>query len=103
MDHTKWIKLDQEIIFPLRIPQCPIKMRVFHQNESCLACPHPSLSYEEGREQVGSSHFDENSHFDRTLVPFCFSLLGSFERCAKLCAFFYECFMYINLAKLHNL
>ena len=39
----------------------------FHQNESCLACPHPPSSYEGGREQVDSSHFDENSHFDRTL------------------------------------
>ena len=24
---------------------CPIKMRVFHQNESCLPCPHPPSSY----------------------------------------------------------
>ena len=39
-------------------------MRVFHQNESCFACPHPALSYEGGREQVGSSHFDKKtSHF----------------------------------------
>ena len=42
-------------------------MRVFHQNESCLACPHPPSSYEGGRDQVGSSHFDEKLHFDRTL------------------------------------
>ena len=34
-------------------------MRVFHQNESCHACPNPPSSYEGGREQVGSSHFDE--------------------------------------------
>ena len=33
-------------------------MRVFHQNESCLACPHPPSSYEGWREQAGSSHFD---------------------------------------------
>ena len=32
--------------------QCPIKTRVFHQDESCLACPHPPSSYEGGREQV---------------------------------------------------
>ena len=25
---------------------CPIKIRVFHQNESCLSCLHPPLSYE---------------------------------------------------------
>ena len=30
---------------------CPIKVRVFHQNESCLSCPHPPLSYEGRREQ----------------------------------------------------
>ena len=34
-----------------------IKVRVFHQNESCLSCPHPPLSYEGRREQKGSSHF----------------------------------------------
>ena len=33
-------------------------MIVFHQNENCLAYPHPPSSYEGGREQVGSSHFD---------------------------------------------
>ena len=33
-------------------------MRVFHQNESCLPCPHPPLSYEGRREQASSSHFD---------------------------------------------
>ena len=39
---------------------CPIKVRVFHQNESCLSCPHPPLSYEGRR---GSSHFDEKLSF----------------------------------------
>ena len=38
-------------------------MRVFHQNESCLACPHPPSSYEGGREQAGSYHFDEKLSF----------------------------------------
>ena len=41
----------------------PVKMRVFHQNESCLTCPHPPLSYEGGREQVSSSYFDETLSF----------------------------------------
>ena len=36
---------------------------VSYQNESCLACPNPSLSYEGGREQVGSSLFDEKLSF----------------------------------------
>ena len=40
---------------------------VSYQNESCLACPHPPSSYGGRREQEGSSHFDKNSHFDRTL------------------------------------
>ena len=39
------------------------QMRVFHQNESCLACRHPPSSYEGGREQVGSSHFDGKLSF----------------------------------------
>ena len=30
---------------------CPIKLRVFHQNESCLAWPHPPSSYEGRRVQ----------------------------------------------------
>ena len=30
---------------------CPIKVRDFHQNESCPSCPHPPSSYEERREQ----------------------------------------------------
>ena len=38
-------------------------MRVFHQNESYLACPHPPSSYEGGREQVGSSHFDRTLRY----------------------------------------
>ena len=42
---------------------CPIKVRVFHRNESCLSCPHPPLSYEGRREQKGSSHFDEKLSF----------------------------------------
>ena len=41
----------------------PIEMRVFHQNESCLSCPHPPLSYEGRREQEGSPHFDETLSF----------------------------------------
>ena len=40
-----------------------IKMRVFHQNESRLACPHPPLSYEGRREQKGSSHFDRTLRY----------------------------------------
>ena len=36
----------------------PIKVRVFHQNERCLSCPHPPLSYEGRREQEGSSHLN---------------------------------------------
>ena len=32
----------------------PIKMTVFHQNESCLSCPHPPSSYEGKREQEGT-------------------------------------------------
>ena len=35
----------------IKILWCPIKMRVFHQNESCLSCPHPPLNYEGRREQ----------------------------------------------------
>ena len=45
--------------YGIRILWCPIKMRVFHQNESCLACPHPPSSYGGRREQGDSSHFDE--------------------------------------------
>ena len=52
-------------------------MRVFHQNESCLACHHPLSSYEGGREKEGSSHFDEKLSFwmDTTIFyqyPFSF-------------------------------
>ena len=42
---------------------CPIKVRVFHQNESYLSCPHPPLSYEGRREHKASSHFDEKLSF----------------------------------------
>ena len=49
--------------FFTQVLQCPIKMRVFHQNESCLACPHPPSSYGGRREQEGSSHFDEKLSF----------------------------------------
>ena len=47
-------------------------MRVFHQNKSCLACPHPPLSYGGKREQEGSSHFDKKTliligHYGTTL------------------------------------
>ena len=35
----------------LELLWCPIKMRVFHQNESCLSCLHPPSSYEGRREQ----------------------------------------------------
>ena len=38
---------------------CPIKMRVFHQIESCLSCLHPPLSYEARREQGRQLSFDE--------------------------------------------
>ena len=41
----------------------PVKVRVFHQNESCLARPHPPLSYEGRREKKGSSHIDEKLSF----------------------------------------
>ena len=30
-----------------------------HQNESCLCCPPPHLSYEGRREQKGKCHFDK--------------------------------------------
>ena len=33
------------------IQWCPIKVRDFHQNESCPSYPHPPSSYEERREQ----------------------------------------------------
>ena len=36
-------------------------MRVFHQSERCLHCPHPPSSYGGRREQEGSSHFDEKT------------------------------------------
>ena len=36
-------------------------MKVFHHNESCLACPHPPSSYGGKREQEGSSHFDKKT------------------------------------------
>ena len=36
---------------PAYIQWCPIKVRDFHQNESCPSCPHPPSSYEERREQ----------------------------------------------------
>ena len=51
------------LVLNVTLLQCPIKMRVFHQNESCPACPHPPLSYEGGREKVCSSHFDEKLSF----------------------------------------
>jgi len=49
----------QIIVLPLTISisciwhlqWCPIKVRDFHQNESCPSCPHPPSSYEERREQ----------------------------------------------------
>ena len=53
----KWIEVLRQLLWR------PIKMRVSHQNESCLSCPHPPSSYEGGREQVGSSHFDEKLSF----------------------------------------
>ena len=34
-----------------------------NQNESCLSCPHPPLSYEGGREQEGRSRFEETLTF----------------------------------------
>ena len=37
--------------YSLIILWCPINMRVFHQNEICLYCLHPPLSYEGRREQ----------------------------------------------------
>ena len=37
--------------FVKNLLRCPIKMRVFHQNESCLSCFHPPASYEGRREQ----------------------------------------------------
>ena len=43
-------------------------MRVFHQNESCISCPHPHSSYERRREQGRQlSFWWKNSRFDRTL------------------------------------
>ena len=39
------------IIFWNHLLWCPIKMRVFHQNESCLSCLHLPSSYEGRREQ----------------------------------------------------
>ena len=38
--------------------ECPIKLRVCHQNESCLLRPNPPLSYE-GQSKEGSSHLGE--------------------------------------------
>ena len=57
------------IVFML---SCPIKVRVFHQNRSCLSYPYPIFGYEERREQKGSSHFDDKLSFcyDTTVV-FC--------------------------------
>ena len=53
----------ESILFQLKsmppVLWCPIKMRAFHQNESCLACPDSPSSYEGGRKQVGSFHFDK--------------------------------------------
>ena len=47
---------------------CPIKVRVFHQNESWLSCPHPPLSYEGRRESKKAALIlTKNSHFDGTL------------------------------------
>ena len=58
----KHLKVNGRCIFlwkhRLNILWCPIKMRVFHQNESFLPWPHPPSSYVGRREQVGSSHFD---------------------------------------------
>ena len=45
------IKGDSSILSKLKLLWCPIKMRVFHQNESCLSCLHPPSSYEGRREQ----------------------------------------------------
>ena len=46
---------------------CPIKVRVFHQDESCLSCPHPPLSYEGRREQKGCSNFILIGHYGTLL------------------------------------
>ena len=45
---------------------CPIKMRVFHQNESCLSCLHPPSCYEGRREQGRQLSFCQND-FDEEL------------------------------------
>ena len=42
------LRKTKNIQYPL---WCPIKMRVFHQNESCLSCLRPLSSYEGRREQ----------------------------------------------------
>ena len=41
---------------------CPIKVRVFHQNESCLSCPHPPLS-STGLFFYSKKHFTCNYNF----------------------------------------
>ena len=56
-----WNGLQVQELFVFLLLWCPIKMRVFHQNECCLACPHPPSSYGGRREQEGSSHFDEKT------------------------------------------
>ena len=51
---------------------CPIKVRVCHQNESCLSCPHPPLSYEGRREpKMAALILMTNSQFDRGHYGIC--------------------------------
>ena len=71
-------------------------MRGFHQNESCLACPHPPSSYEGGREQVRgdaiksgpgikSSNFSANIRPTETYyIPNQWKLIKVFD---ELCRF----------------
>ena len=62
--HGKNTYLKKSIgLFLNLLPQCPIKMRVSHQNESCLlALSLLHNSREDGGKQ-GSSHFDEKLSF----------------------------------------
>ena len=51
MQHILDLLKDEESVTICPLQWCPIKVRDFHQNESCPSCTHPPSSYEERREQ----------------------------------------------------
>ena len=72
---------------------CLIKMRVFHQNEISLTCPHPPMSYGGRKERAKRQlSFLWKTHFDRTLryrlkLRFWYLLPNSYAKCAVCLVF----------------